>query len=74
MATRWLTPVLMTMRVDEHLHFLEGRSNSACAKKALALRRISLAIIARTMCGWLLRGKGFVRWMGLVGRGHVCGV
>ena len=29
---------------------------------------------ARTVCGWLPRGKGVVRWMGLVGRGHVYGV
>jgi DNA replication protein DnaC len=29
---------------------------------------------ARTMCGWLPRGKGVVRWLGLVGRGHVYGV
>jgi transposase InsO family protein len=28
----------------------------------------------RTMCGWLPRGKGVVRWEGLVGRGHVFGV
>ena len=28
---------------------------------------------SRTVCGWLPRGKGVVR-VGLVGRGHVCGV
>lgn len=36
--------------------------------------RISLARVARTVCGWLARGTGVVRWVGLVGRGHVCGV
>jgi hypothetical protein len=29
---------------------------------------------ARTVCGWLPRGKGVVRWLDLVGRGHVYGV
>jgi hypothetical protein len=31
------------MLVDEHLYFLMGRSSSAWAKNAEALRRISLA-------------------------------
>src|SRR5438105_3086439 len=38
-----LDPVLDSMFVDERLHFLKGRSSSACAKYADALRKISLA-------------------------------
>ena len=35
---------------------------------------VSLAIVTRTMYGWLLQGKGFVGVWRLVGRGHVYGV
>ena len=34
----------------------------------------SVAIVARTMYGWLLQGKGFVGVWRLVGRSHVYGV
>src|SRR5215204_1559739 len=38
-----LDPIIPAMRVDERDHRLNGRSSSARAKYALALRRISLA-------------------------------
>ena len=42
----------------------------------LPVARIGRTVVhwTRTMCGWLPRGKGAVRWLGLVGRGHVYGV
>src|SRR5690606_4809682 len=38
-----LDPVFLALRVDERHHHFGRRSSSACAKKAEALRRISLA-------------------------------